>query len=317
MWHDRWQDVRWRALAKSSRPILVGPWRSELGFETLYWLPWLAQWRHRYGISRERVTAITRGGAGAWYDAARSVDLYDYVPVAKVRQAMLRDSAASGSIKQQASTDWEAKLLPFIAQDLGLRRYVVLHPSLMYRGLTPWFNGQMGQTELLTHLRYTDVPVPAPPLSLPLPEKFVAVKFYHRHTWPMNDEIKGWVVNAVANVAKLIPVVLLESGLYADDHVDFPLSGPNITSLAGHVTPQNNLAMQSAVLAKATAFMGTYGGCQQLAVRLKKPSAGFYAKFEGTCYAHKIMTEWLAVQLGVPCFIGTPNDARFVKEILG
>src|SRR5574341_971370 len=101
------------------------------------------------------------------------------------------------------------------------------------------------------------------------------------------EELRTWTQGLVEQIAKRLPVVLLESGLYADDHADFPLTGQNVLSIQGHVTPQNNLAVQSAVLAKAQAFVGTYGGTMQLAVRLKKPSVGFYAKFEGTCYAHK------------------------------
>jgi hypothetical protein len=311
------QELRWRLWARTRRPILIGPWRSELGFESLYWLPWLTAWRQKYGIKKERLIAISRGGAGIWYDAAKTVDLYDYVPVEKVRQAMLRDAKAVGSVKQLTVTSWERKLLPLIAEDLGVRRAHVLHPSVMYRQLTPWWHGRMGLAAMLPSLAFAPIPVPVPPLSLALPEKFVAVRFYARHTWPLTEELRTWVSNVVDGLAKHLPVVVLESGLHADDHLDFPISGPNIVSLAPHVTLQNNLAVQSAVLAKAHAFVGTYGGVMQLAVRLKKPAVGFYAKFEGTAEAHKHLTEWLAVQQGTPVFIGRPDDARIVKEVLG
>ena len=316
-WRDRRRHWQWHSWRRDTRPILVGPWRSEVGFESLYWLPWLAAWRERYQIPKARLIAISRGGAGAWYDMAKSVDLFDYVAPEKVRQAMLRDAQQHGSVKQQRMTDWEAKLLPLMAEDLGLRRYHVLHPSAMYQGLTPWWEGHLGLTDLLRTLRFTDLPVPAVPLSLALPDKFVAVRFYARHTWPMSDDIRTWVSDLVDGMAKHLPVVLLESGLHADDHVDFPISGPNITSLAPHVTLNNNLALQSAVLAKAQAFVGTYGGTMQLAARLRKPSVGFFSKFEGTAYAHKHLTEYLGVQQQVTVFIGRPDDARIVKEVMG
>lgn len=312
----RWRDWSLRRLLRGSRPIIVGPWRSELGFETLYWLPWLAALRAKHKIPKDRLIVVSRGGAGVWYDAAYAVDLYDYAPLGKVRKAMLADSYATGSIKQHAMTAWEAKLLPVLMHDLGIRRYGVLHPSFMYQELTPWWSGMMGQADVLKRLLFTPIAVPAPPLSLPLPERFVAVRFYHRHTWPMNEELRTWTSGLIDGIAKRLPVVLLESGLHADDHADFPLAGPNILSIKDHVTPQNNLAVQSAVIAKAQAFVGTYGGTMQLAVRLKKPSVGFYGKFEGTCYAHKMLTEWLAVQQGVPCFIGRPDDARMVMEVM-
>src|SRR3990167_7112855 len=52
-----------RHLAASRRPILVGPWRSEGGFELLYWIPFLCSLRERYGISRDRLITIRHGGS--------------------------------------------------------------------------------------------------------------------------------------------------------------------------------------------------------------------------------------------------------------
>lgn len=303
-------------LARSSRPILVGPWRSEVGFECLYWLPWLAAFRERYKIPKERLSVITRGGAGVWYDAQQTADLYDYAPMDRVRKAMLADAKHTGSVKQMQITDWERKLVPVIAHDLGLRRYHWLHPSRMYQGLSLWWEGQIGLGTLEPLLRFAPVPVPHPPIELALPEHFVAVRFYHRHTWPMNDELKMWVSDLVDKIATHIPVVILNTSIYADEHQDFPIKGDNILSIAPYVTPQNNLAVQSAVLARAKAFVGTYGGTMQLAVRLHRPSAGFFAQFSGTAYAHKVLTESIGVQQGTPVFIGKPDDAHFVREVM-
>lgn len=306
-----------RYVATSKWPILIGPWRSELGFETLYWLPWLAHWRARYRIPRDRLFVVARGGSGVWYDAVQSVDLYDYAPLAKLRQAMLRDQATTASVKQQRVTDWERRLLPVIAHDLGLRRYHLLHPSVMYRRLTPWWNGEVGLADLLNQLAFAPLRVPSPPLGLALPDRYAVVSFYARHTWPLHDDLKDWVITLVETLSKRIPVVLLDSGLYADEHVAFPLSGSNILSLKDHLPANENLAVQSAVLAKAQCFVGTYGGTMQLAVRLKKPAIGFFSKFEGTCYAHKVLTEYVGMQQGVPTFICRPDDARFVWEVVG
>lgn len=309
-----WQDLHFRRIAKSKAPIVVGPFRTEVGFESLYWLPWLAGFREKYHIPKERIVAISRGGAACWYDAGHQVELYDYSPPDKIRKAMLADAKQTGSVKQVGISSWENTLLPVIAQDLGIRKYHLLHPSLMYRELAPYWDGALGSAASLKRLVFGPMPFGQAPLSLPLPEKYVAIRFYARHTWPLSEELRTWVCTYVENLAKHVPVVLLSCNLHVDDHLDFPISGPNILDLTGHVTLQNNLAVQSAVIAKSQAFIGTYGGTMQLAVRLKKPAIGFFQKFEGTCYAHKQLTEWLAVQQGTPCFIGRPDDARFVKE---
>lgn len=302
--------------ARGSRPIVIGPWRSELGFEATYFLPWLATWRARHKVAKERLFVITRGGAGHWYDVGHAVELYDYVPLEAVRKAMLADSKNHGSIKQQTISGWERKLLAVITHDLGLRRYHWIHPSQMYNSLSPWWAGTEGSQWILSKLTFSDLPVPAAPLTLPLPEKFVAVRFYARNTWPLNDDLKNWTQTLIERLAAHVPIVLLETGLHADDHVDFPISGDNILSIKDHVTAQNNLAVQSAVIAKSQAFIGTYGGLMQLAIRLKKPAMGFFEKFEGTAYNHKVLTEQLAVMQQTPCYIGDRKQAQFVREIM-
>jgi hypothetical protein len=54
----------------------------------------------------------------------------------------------------------------------------------------------------------------------------------------------------------------------------------------------------------------------QLAVRLGKPAAGFYLKFDGTAYGHKSLTDWLALQQQTPIFIGTPQQAELVRSVV-
>lgn len=316
MFANAFADAKLARIAASTKPIFIGPWRSEIGFESLYWLPWLTKWRERYQIEKSRLIAVSRGGAGAWYDAAQHVELYDYAPVSSVRRAMLLSAAQTGSVKQHAITAQEQTILQGMAQDLGLTKYHTVHPSLMYQQLTPWWDGHLGLSDLLNAVSFAPIPTPHPPLELPLPEKFVAVSFYARHTWPMDEERKDWVAALVEGLARIVPVVLLESGLHADEHVPFPFKGDNIQSTATFCTPQNNLGVQSAVLAKAQAFVGTYGGTMQLAVRLGKPALGFYTHFAGTAYAHKLLTEWLGVQQRTPVCIGRPDDAKFVQEAL-
>src|SRR5687768_4234007 len=48
--------------AAASGPLIVGPWTSEVGYEALYWLPFLAWAADRYGVRPERLVALSRGG---------------------------------------------------------------------------------------------------------------------------------------------------------------------------------------------------------------------------------------------------------------
>jgi hypothetical protein len=99
--HAEWAIFA-RYLSRSSRPILVGPWRSEVGFELLYWIPFLTSFAKRYGIPKDRLIAIGRGGSACWYESAGKADL----PVlGRPRIAPLAGSVSVASAADGGSVD--------------------------------------------------------------------------------------------------------------------------------------------------------------------------------------------------------------------
>lgn len=305
-------------LARQRWPILVGPWTSEMGFEALYWLPFLAQLCVTYDLAPSQLIPVTRGGAGAWYPAgSQPVELYDYVPARDLRLLALDAGQKKASIKQLGVTDYERQLLRLIAARLGLRRYGVLHPSRMYRALDRfWGSMTMGLADAMTHLRVEPFPAIPVPLGMALPERYVVVRWYQRVTWPMLPSLVEWTHSLVRSLATTIPVVILTASQYLDDHVDFPVpTGPGITVVRPEPW-QRNLAIQTAVVQRAAAFVGTWGGLAQLAVRCRIPTVAFYDRWQGCSYQHLVLTQWLAVQYGVPCIVGRPIDIEQVRAIL-
>jgi hypothetical protein len=220
------------------------------------------------------------------------------------------------SVKQLRVSALERALYPMVAARRGLRRYHVLHPQHLFTAIKPWTTDQMSLADVVSHLRFEQVPTPMLPLTVALPEHFVCVRFYARATWPLTEEITEWCTQVVGQIAKTKPVVVIGSSAHLDDHLDLNFTGPNITSLVDAFPLRDNLALQSAVIARSDAFVGTYGGTMQLAARLGTPSAGFYLTFHGTAFGHKTLTEWLAVQQHVPIFIGTPTQAEMIRSIV-
>ncbi len=54
-------------LGRQDRPIIVGPWLTETGFELLYWIPFLA-WAKAYAsLHDDQLIVVSRGGAAPWY----------------------------------------------------------------------------------------------------------------------------------------------------------------------------------------------------------------------------------------------------------
>lgn len=311
------------ALNKDRHPILVGPFSSELGFEAIYWLPFLAWLKAKVTDFETRARVITRGGAGALYTsvAAQGIDLYALRTVTEVRRAALKQQRATGLQKQMAMTAFDQGVIESAAKSYGLHLpYHVVHPSLMYWAFEPYWTELGGLSYLKSLCDFALLPPPNPPpgVTLTLPEKFVAVKFYGRHTFPYpNPEIAEFVKRTVATIAAQVPVIALASSDAYDDHADIPIVGPNIVTIGETVDPTQNLWVASAILARATAFVGTYGGMAQLALRLGRPSLSFYQTWEGIGHAHFALNSWLSKTQTVPFLTGNLNDVFLWSQITG
>ena len=318
-------DARWklyaRYLSRSSAPILCGPFRSEVGFELCYWIPFLQAFRMAYGIKKDRLIAIGRGGSAAWYDMAGQADLYEHVPVETARIWSVQASQQTGSMKQNRVEPWERHVCGLTAASLGLQRYHTISPSWMYALLSPFWTGKTSQqwlNERLAHAVTMPAPKMAPDLRAKLPEQYIAMRWYARPTWPPSEGLVLWMRKQTEQIAQKMPVVLIDS-FHADDHADINLGDlPNVVRLSAltEQTPLNNLAIQSSVIAKAKAYIGTYGGMAQGAMRWGVPTLAFYETFGQTAPEHLALTQHLSLRTGVPFLVAQPKDVDGVLPLI-
>jgi hypothetical protein len=309
------------SLTKDAAPILCGPFRSELGFEASYWQPFLAWCAASVKDFASRAVVVTRGGLAPLYGpvASRGVDLYALRSVTEVRRENLYDQKRSGILKQMQPTPWDARVLEDAARVLQLGPvYHTLHPAWMYWGLEPYWNESQGLRYLQKLTNYAPIAKPQRfPGSEQLPPEYCAVKFYHRATLPYPDaEVEQFVARTVATIAAQIPVVLLTSSSAYDDHSDLPIHGPNIFTLGTACPPDQNLLLQASVLAHAKAFVGTYGGMAQLALRLGVPSVSVWKDFGGTAHAHLSLQSWISKATKVPFAAGSMTETGLWQSIL-
>lgn len=308
-----WPLYRWY-LQRSKLPIIVGPFKSEVGFEAMYFQPFLA----KLGLSKDRLHVLTRGGAGCWYPHAATLDLYALRKPQEVRIENHLQTMKHKMVKQIRVTAFDRAVISDAAAKWGLKKYRVLHPAWMYETLAPFWNGQRGLEWLKDRLRVEQMPVPDLPTGLTLPPNFVAVRFYLRHTFPYHSECVQFATECVKTLAAQGPVVLLNSGVHADEHVDLPFKGiPNVYRLheMTELTPTNNLTVQSAVLARAQGFVGTYGGVSQLALRYGKPSVSFFHEWSGTAIAHKHLADAIALEIKRPYLVFKLTEPMLVQAV--
>src|SRR5688572_20212883 len=101
--------VRTEAIAKTidhlralgDGPIVCGPWLSEIGFELLYWIPFLRWAMTAADLRPEQLVILSRGGCASWYRdlTPNYVELYDiFTPqdLHALNVRRIRDQAADG-----------------------------------------------------------------------------------------------------------------------------------------------------------------------------------------------------------------------------
>lgn len=308
-----------RLLQYTDLPILCGPFRGEVGFEALYWIPFLKRLMKSCAIDPARVIPITRGGAAAWYGVPVGMELYDMRDPKAVRVENRIQHAKHQQLKQIYSTAFDRAVIADAAKTLGLTRYLTVHPSWMFQRLGPYFASRMSLDALEREVFFEPLTVPALPDGVTLPASFVAVRFYLRHTFPGHPHVVSFAHESIKQIASQTPVILLNSGIHADDHQDIVLKGhPNVHQMSEFfpVTAANNLALQSAIIGRAHGFVGTYGGLAQLALRLGKPSVSYYADWGGTMIAHKHLADAIALNRGIPCQVHRIGELPLLVNVL-
>ncbi len=269
--------LRLRALAKTDSPIVVGPWLSEVGYEILYWVPFLNWAFEEYGISPSRVTILSRGKSSSWYQhltGASYRDIFSLLSPEEFRLLNQRRAKETGMLKQLTLSSVERELLV----QANLESMEVLHPSAMFSLLRPFWTGRLPIGSALKYLRFRSLKGPSLPPGLELPRDYVAVKFYHSESFPETEANRALVSGWIERLATKRDVVLLGTGLKLDDHSEsYSASGKRIFAIDRFLKPEHNLEVQTAVLAGARAFVGTYGGFSYLAPFFGVPSHAVYA----------------------------------------
>ena len=291
---------RLAALASDTRPIVAGPWLGEVGFELLYWIPFLRWFAEEFEVPAERIVVVSRGGTWSWYRhfAARYREVFDYVGPEEFRRRHDERVRHQGEQKQTAVTAFERDLLERIARRTGAADWVHLHPSTMYDVLNPFWWRHLDESWVRRHGRFRRLQAPDRRDAGPLPDEYYAVKFYFNECFPATDANRAFVRQTVADLASALPVVSLTTGLSLDDHGGLELEGRGVTTLPPRLDPRRNLHVQSAVVAHARGFVGTYGGFAYLAPLYGVPSTGYYGVESGFSPRHLELAQSVFAQIG-------------------
>jgi hypothetical protein len=308
-------------LRKSSSPILLGPWISEVGFEVIYWAPFLNWAIKTYGLESRRLIVISRGGAHLWYQhlAAEYIDVFDLLTVEEYRAGNEERWSERGHQKQFDITGMEREILDRARTKLGLEQVHVLHPSVMYKLLRFYWYEKASVHLLTRHTDYRRLTLTGNADELKdLPEDYVAARFYFRPSFPDTPDNRRFAADAIRTISRELPVVLLNTGLDLDDHADVDVAGGKGVYRVDHLmSPQRNLELQTRIIANARAFVGTYGGLAYVAPFYGVPSVGFYSQESDLMPAHLDVGWRLGRDMNAPLAALDAKNADLLRTLFG
>ena len=261
-------------MRRGSQPIIVGPWTGEIGFELLYWAPFVRWAVEKFDLPSEQLVVVSRGGTASWYGLTNSryVDVFS---VAAPEEFRLRTEATK---KQRGVSAFDRDVIGRVRASLGGGATQLLHPALMYALFMPFWKDRAPLSRVLDHVRYRQIAPPRPAALPPLPATYVAVRFYFSNCFPDTADNRAFVSRVIEALAEHHEVVMLNPGFRPDDHADFSAaSHPRVHAFDMSGRAGENLAWQTAIIAGAQAFVGTYGGFAYLAPLCGVRSTAFFS----------------------------------------
>lgn len=277
-------DAEIARLTAGTGPILLGPWLAEVGYEVLYWIPFLRWLQDAHGVQPHRLFVVSRGGMESAYRGIAGggyADLFDLMTPSELaaRNAERRASAEGGGQKQSGLSALDEELLAAARTRLGIGHAAVCHPSLMFRLFRHVWHGNLPADLFWRRTRYVATARTGleGPLPAGVPDDFIAVRMYAGPALSAAAATRAAVRAVVARAAAIAPVVLLDFDAGIDEHQDFTLDDlPGVTSVRSSMTARTNLGVQLQLIARARFFLGTCGGLAWTAPFLGVPTVALY-----------------------------------------
>jgi hypothetical protein len=268
-----------RSAARGNNRIFLGPWLSEVGYETLYWVPFVRWFVRHYDLDPDRIVAMSRGGVSAWYGGIASqyveqFELFTPQEFAARNDARRRDTDQ----KQLELSAFDEEILARTRAHLAVDGASICHPSTMFRLMRQFWLGNDSLQSVLDYTEYSPVTTVAPVGLPPLPNEFVAVKFYTGRALMDTPRHRELLRALVERISRRYPIVTLNTNLAVDEHEDYVFQNiPGLITLDRWMTPQNNLGVQTEVIRRASRFVGTCGSLAWLAPMLGTETLAVYA----------------------------------------
>jgi hypothetical protein len=286
--------------------VVVGPFTGEVGFELLYWIPFIRWVVREFPGLRGRLIVVSRGGSRYWWSSVLDFD-FEYVDILSLFEPPEYVARKGADKQRRGVSEFDEEIIGRVIESHALPPQTqLLHPSVFFdfyyrarkgspNAFVQALHREDGHVEGLAAI-YSPLPAPdrSGPVAEVLPDEYVAVRFYSRESFPGTPENRRFAAEVIDGLSRRLPVVLLDNQLTLDEHGDFEESRrDNVVTLDHLMTPVNNLQLQTVALAHARAYVGTYGGLSYLAPFLGVSSLGFSSLLAGAHVWHLALAQRL------------------------
>jgi hypothetical protein len=226
------------------------------------------------------MVVVSRGGCSAWYRdiGTRYVELFDYYTPEQFRERSEQRST-DGRLKPRTMTEFDRNTIKLVRQGSHLPHCELLHPMYMYRLFHKFWQSRAAVETIENFAVFKPLPrIETSDLAGHLPDDYVAVRFYFNDVFPETERNRRFIGDLLNVLADTSDVVLLNPGMQLDDHVDVSVTARGrIHDISHLMSPRTNLEVQSQVIARARAFVGTHGGLSYLPPYYGVKSLSFYS----------------------------------------
>ncbi len=283
-------------------PVVIGPWIGEIGHELQYWIPFIRKIKDEGYFGSRRIAVISRGGVDGWYSGITDEyhEIFDYMNGEEFKKILVTRDLK----KQVVLTNEEDELVGKIVKKKSLGKYILIHPSVMWVAIAPYFEYQPDRPqvnleclfEMLSFIRNND---PFEKYSrivdaLKLPEDYFAVKFYTSTQYVPNEEKAKFMFDFMTNLTKKNHAVVMGLSRTVDDHLMISFNDfKNLTDVSHQLELSSNLGVQTEIVRRSKGYVGTCGGMALLPIFLGKMSLSFITEslknYTEYYYKHEMM----------------------------
>ena len=263
----------------SDQPLILGPFLSSVTVELLYWRPFVAWMRARFGPRSAPVVAVSRGRVDTWYKGfvSQYFDVCDLLPFETYMARRLEMVRNGGITKQKVVSELDKELLDEVTARLGAAETAVVHPSVLLRVCSRIRLGAVPSAWLAAHACYERFDTP--PLAHGITsaqEPYVAISLWFNNCFPDSPRHRQIVDDVLREVSRRVSVVVVDPN--GVPGLSDTIAGNDRIRVVATGQTDHTLRDQAAVIAGARAFVGTFGGMSLMAPFYDVPATLVFAE---------------------------------------